>query len=319
MLERWRTGLPDAVRPSDLPRTAPAIPSPASLERETAATWLGHSTVLLQTGGVTLLTDPVWARRVSPVAFVGPSRWVPPMLSLDDLPPIDVVLQSHNHYDHFDRAATRVLARRNPAARWCVPLGMAAPVRRCGVSHVQEFDWWESRELPVGTTSGGVRVRVCAVPAKHFSGRSLTDRDRTLWCGWTVSVGDARLYFAGDSGQHPEFDIIAEREGPFDLTILPIGAYEPRWFMSRVHMNPDEAVSAWQTIAGVQATRHRRPAPPLLGVHWGTYRLADEPMDEPPRRTRELWRAAGLDESKLWTLAHGETRRAPWLATSSAQ
>ena len=315
MVERWRTGRPAGILARDLPRQTPSLPGPDTLANEIAATWLGHSTVLLQFGEVTVLTDPVWAHRVSPVPFAGPARWVPPMLPLDALPPIDLVLQSHNHYDHFDRAATRALAQRNPRTQWCVPIGMGASLRGIGATQVREMDWWERADLPVATRSGSATVQVGAVPAKHFSGRGMTDRDRSLWCGWTVSVGDGTVYFAGDSGYHPEFATVAQRNGPFDLTILPIGAYEPRWFMSRVHMNPEEAIAAWQSIAEVQELLHRKPAPPLLGVHWGTYRLTDEPMDEPPRRTRALWRDAGLDETLLWTLAHGETRRAPWLTS----
>jgi N-acyl-phosphatidylethanolamine-hydrolysing phospholipase D len=236
------------------------------------------------------------------------------MLPLAGLPRIDIVLQSHDHYDHFDRSAARTLAHRNPDMHWCVPLGMGASVRALGAQRVHELDWWGAEDITVRTSAGSVTARVSAVPARHFSGRGLTDRDRSLWCGWTISVAEARAYLAGDSGVHPQFGEIAERRGPFDLTILPIGAYEPRWFMSRVHMNPDEAVAAWRSIADVQQSLHRRPAPPMLGVHWGTYRLTDERMDEPPTRTRHMWRAHGLDESRLWILAHGETRRTPWLA-----
>ena len=285
------------------------LPASNTLHGAVAATWLGHSTVLLQFADVTVLTDPVWAHRVSPVSFAGPVRWVPPMLALADLPRIDFVLQSHNHYDHFDRAATRELAHRNPRAIWCVPLGMAPAVRRCGVGDVREFDWWNGAALPVLTAHGEEIVRVDAVPAQHFSGRGLADRDRSLWCGWTVAATGARVYFAGDSGYHPQFGEIAQRCGPFDLTILPIGAYEPRWFMSRVHMNPGEAVAAWRTMSDVQREHHGLPPSPMLGVHWGTYRLTDEPMDEPPVRTREHWQNAGLPDGLLWLLAHGETRR----------
>lgn len=304
MMERWRTARPP-VRAESIPRTPPRLADSESLQGEIESTWLGHSTALVRTAGLTVLTDPVWAHRVSPVRFAGPTRWVPAQLAIDALPPVDVVLQSHDHYDHFDVAATRRLALRNPGATWCVPLGMATMVRRCGVKRVVELDWWQEASIGTGSRSCGVR----AVPAQHFSGRGLTGRDSTLWCGWAIDMQPGRVYYAGDSGYHPEFARIGEVAGPFDLTIIPIGAYEPRWFMSRVHMDPDEAVMAWGEIARAQQGVHGRAPAPLLGVHWGTYRLTDEPMDEPPRRAKRFWNAQGLPPDRLWTLAHGESRR----------
>ncbi len=295
-----RSGRPAVV----IPRAEPQLPTRASLGPDIAATWLGHSTVLVQCAGLTILTDPVWARRVGPLGVAGPGRWVRPTLAIADLPAIDVVLQSHNHYDHFDVAATRAIATRNPDALWCVPLGMTAAVQRCGVRRVTELDWWDGSSHDLAAS-----VRVTAVPAQHFSGRGLTDRNRSLWCGWVLEVDDVRVFFAGDSAHHPEFETIARRLGPFDLTLLPIGAYAPRWFMSWVHMNPDEAVDAWTTIARVQREEHAAPPPPMLGIHWGTYKLTDEPMDEPPQRTAALWADAGLPADALWICAHGETRR----------
>ena len=302
-----------------LPRVTPAVPRAADLGGDLAATWLGHSTVLLQVAGVNILTDPVWAHRVSPVSIAGPARWVQPMLPIDALPPIHVVLQSHNHYDHFDLAATRAIAKRNPDALWCVPLGMRAPVARCGVRRITEQDWWASTTHQLSSGDGAVPVaRVQAVPAQHFSGRGLTDHDRSLWCGWVIELDGRRIYYAGDSALHPEFDQIATRSGPFDLTIIPIGAYDPRWFMRAVHMNPEEAVTAWQSIADVQRVLHHRAPPPMLCIHWGTYKLTDEPMDEPPKRVAAAWAAAGLHADLLWVSAHGETRRTPIAASLEA-
>ncbi len=327
---RWmaqRIGQRNVDPPARTIERVPANPPSAdALGTDVAATWLGHSTTLIQCGGVTVLTDPVWARRVGPLGVAGPRRWVPPMLPIAALPPIHVVLQSHNHYDHFDAAATRAIAARNPDAVWCVPLGMKAAVARCGVTHVLELDWWGSAvpDIPRFVSGAGkastrssaapismqvTAVRVTAVPAQHFSGRGARDRNRSLWCGWVVEVGGARVYFAGDSAHHSEFAEISERLGPFDLTVIPIGAYEPRWLMSWIHMNPDEAVSVWQTIARVQGEIHHVSPPPLLCVHWGTYKLTDEPMDEPPRRIASLWEAAGLPFEALWILPHGATRR----------
>jgi N-acyl-phosphatidylethanolamine-hydrolysing phospholipase D len=311
MVQRARTRKKNPPA-SSLPRVEPVLPSHSALGDEIAATWLGHSTVLVQCAGLTILTDPVWARRVGPLGVAGPGRWVRPTVAIADLPPVDVVLQSHNHYDHFDVAATRAISSRNPGALWCVPLGMADAVRRCGVPMVTELDWWASSTHDLARAQSG-SVRVSAVPAQHFSGRGLTDRNRSLWCGWVIEVDDVRIYFAGDSAHHPEFGTIAERLGPFDLTMLPIGAYEPRWFMSWVHMDPEEAVNAWSTIARVQAEVHDAPPPPMLGIHWGTYKLTDEPMDEPPARTAALWSGAAHPADALWICAHGETRRTPRL------
>lgn len=302
-----------------LPRVTPVLPDTNALAGTIAATWLGHSTVLLQVAGLNILTDPVWARRVSPVAFAGPSRWVPPTLPINALPPIHVVLQSHDHYDHFDRAATRAIARRNPDALWCVPLGMRASVARCGVRRITEQDWWEATTHDSNAGAGAAQeVRVQAVPAQHFSGRGLTDHDRALWCGWVIEVDGRRIYYAGDSAMHPEFGTIASRSGPFDLTMIPIGAYDPRWFMRAVHMNPEEAVAAWQSIADVQRDTHHRAPPPMLCIHWGTYKLTDEPMDEPPKRTAAVWAAAGLHADLLWISAHGETRHTLIAASGDA-
>jgi len=297
--------------PAALPRVPAALPKADELGGDIAATWLGHSTVLVQCDGLNILTDPVWARRVSPFRFAGPSRWVPPMLPIAALPRIDVVLQSHNHYDHFDLAATRAIAAKNPAALWCVPLGMSKAVRKCGVRRVTELDWWgmSAHDIERGGALGPVAVSVHATPAQHFSGRGLFDRNKSLWCGWMIEVGAKRIYFAGDSALHPDFDDIARRLGPFDLTIIPIGAYDPRWFMSWVHMNPEEAVTAWRDISAVQREQFGATPPPMLGVHWGTYKLTDEPMDEPPRRTAAAWSQANLPPDALWICAHGETRR----------
>jgi N-acyl-phosphatidylethanolamine-hydrolysing phospholipase D len=319
MIERMLKRTPAPAKGA-LRRTTLRLPDVAGLGGDIAATWLGHSTVLLQVGGINILTDPVWARRVSPVTFAGPKRWVPPTLPIAELPPIHVVLQSHDHYDHFDLAATRAIAARNPDALWCVPLGMRDSVSRCGVHRITEQDWWTSTThtvTPAGSLANGNApvVRVQAVPAQHFSGRGLTDRDRTLWCGWVIEVDGRRIYFAGDSALHPEFGDIARRTGPFDLTIIPIGAYDPRWFMRAVHMDPDEAVVAWQTIAEVQRDVHHRAPPPMLCIHWGTYKLTDEPMDEPPKRAAAAWAAAGLNPDLLWICAHGESRQTAVAAT----
>ena len=291
--------------PPDPPPGSFPIAEPLFSMRETrgalSATWVGHATTLLQIGGVNVLTDPMWSERASPVFFAGPRRLVPAGIDFDALPPVDVVLISHNHYDHLDRATVRALARRMPGIVWFAPLGVARTLRRWGAGHVHELDWWHDTTL---ATSCGELMLAC-VPAQHFSGRSLTDRGHTLWCSWVLSAGGIHTFFAGDTAYHPEFAAIRERHGPFDLLILPIGAYEPRWFMRTVHMNPPDALHAYRDLTDPKAE-----TPILLPIHWGTFRLTDESMLEPPEWTARLWRDAALDPTKLWLLRHGETRTA---------
>jgi N-acyl-phosphatidylethanolamine-hydrolysing phospholipase D len=261
------------------------------------ATWVGHSTVLLQMGGRNVLTDAMWSERAFPVQWSGPRRIMEPALPLDELPEIDVVLTSHSHYDHLDKATVKRLVKLQPTATWVVPLRLGAYLRGFGVERVVEMDWW-SRV----TTSD---VTVTATPARHFSARRIGDRNKTLWCGYVIQAGGKSAYCAGDTAYHPEFATIGARCGPFDLALMPIGAYEPRWFMRAMHMNPEEAV---QALLDLHRAHPSRPLPLMLGMHWGTFRLTDEPMEEPPRRTRELWRARGLGDDRLWIAAFGETR-----------
>jgi len=297
-LERRRQELAPDPGADAFPIAHPTFATRAR-DDELSVTWVGHSTVLLQAGAVNVLTDPIWSERASPVRFAGPRRFVAAAVDLDSLPPIDVVLISHNHYDHLDRPTVRALARRMPDAEWIAPLGLAALLRRWGAARVHELDWWQDTRL--ATLHGDIRV--AAAPAQHFSARGFGDRGRTLWCSWLVESSRARAFFAGDTAHHPEFGAIAECYGPFDLLMLPVGAYEPRWFMRSVHMNPPEALRAYEELASTQ-----RELPALLPIHWGTFRLTDEPMEEPPAWTKRLWREKGYDPAKLWLLRHGETK-----------
>jgi N-acyl-phosphatidylethanolamine-hydrolysing phospholipase D len=304
---RWqaeRRRKPRAANPSPgfFPRATPSFATPRAPVDQITATWVGHSTLLLQIGSLNLLTDPIWSARASPVWFAGPRRLTPPAVDFDALPPIDAVLQSHNHYDHLDSRTVRRIVRRFPDATWYAPLGLPPKLRRWGVRNVVERDWWQTAEHGEAT--------IGCVPAQHFSARGLRDRNETLWCGWTVHASGRRIFFAGDTALHPEFSDIAERQGPFDLVLLPIGAYDPQWFMRRVHMNPEDALEAYRALCGPYADA---PSPAMLAIHWGTFRLTDEAADEPPQRMRAAWRAAALPDDRLWILAHGETRTVPRL------
>jgi N-acyl-phosphatidylethanolamine-hydrolysing phospholipase D len=294
--ERRTKEIPPDPAPKSLPTRRPAVALPRAARGHRSATWVGHSTVLLQLGMVNVLTDPVWSERASPFQWIGPRRLMPPALDFDSLPEIDVVLLSHNHYDHLDAPTVRRLARKFPRATWLSPLRLGTFLKSLGVEHVIERDWWQSVETPVFSAT--------CTPAQHFSGRGLRDRNATLWCGWTITTEDARVFFAADTALHPEFEAIGSRLGPFDLVMLPIGAYEPRWFMRTVHMDPDDALTAYRAVAAGSGTR-----PPCLAIHWGTFRLTDEAVDEPPTRFARLWRDAGFPDEANWTFAHGETRR----------
>jgi len=288
----------DPARP---PRAASdaTFPRPRAPRDTVVLTWIGHATFLIQIDAQNVLTDPMWSERSSPVQFAGPRRVVPPGVVFDALPPIDVVLISHNHYDHLDDRTVRRLVAEHSSARWLVPLGLGSFLRQRGAREVLELDWWE--ETRVATLAVG------STPARHFSARGFRDRNRTLWCGWSIASPARQVYFAGDTAYHPDFAAVADRFGPFHAALLPIGAYEPRWFMRSVHMNPEEAVRAFQDIEGGRPPVAGRPAV-MVGMHWGTFKLTDEALAEPPERARAAWGAAGLDPGRLWILAHGESR-----------
>jgi N-acyl-phosphatidylethanolamine-hydrolysing phospholipase D len=297
LLERHTQARSETPPRGTFPISTPQISYPRASDTDFTATWVGHSTVLLQFGGLNVLTDPVFSQRASPVQWLGPRRVMDPAPPLDALPPLDVVLLSHNHYDHLDNPAVKRIAKAHPHTTWIVPLGLGAYLRNCGARDVVELDWWQQ------TMCNGLRVT--ATPARHFSGRWLRDRNKSLWCGFAFEINERRSFFAGDTAYHPEFGEIGARCGPFDFAMIPIGAYDPRWFMHVVHVGPEEAVQIYQDLVAPHAGA---PLPLLLGMHWGTFRLTDEPMDEPPRRTAARWRALGLEADRLWIARFGETR-----------
>ena len=292
LVHRTTRPRPKDPDPSVFARVPPDFVPPRAPRSELTVTWVGHSSLLIQLNGLNLLTDPMWSERASPVQFAGPRRWVAPGIPFEDLPPLDIILQSHNHYDHLDAGTVRRLAQTHPQASWIVPLGLASFVQKRGAraGSVVELDWWG--EWSVGS------LRIAATPAQHFSSRGIGDRGDTLWCGFALTAAnERRVYFAGDTGYHPEFGAIGERYGPFDVALMPIGAYEPRWFMRYLHMNPEEAIAAFRALN----------AQVMVPIHWGTFKLTDEAMDEPPIRARAAWNAAGLPPSGYRQLAHGET------------
>ncbi len=292
-LQRLRDGVAPDPAADELPHEQPAVVDVAV--DEIRLTWVGHATFLLQLPGANLLTDPVWSRRVSPVPWAGPARIREPGLDFDALPPIDAVLLSHDHYDHLDRPTVRRLhARFGAALRWIAPLGHADWLRGQGIENATDLDWWESTTL---RTAEG-ELQVTALPARHWTRRGPAG-NRRLWASFALRAGKAGVYYGGDSGYAPFYEQILAEHGPFDATLLPIGAYEPRWFMQPAHMCPEEAVQAYQELgeSGLFAA-----------MHWGTFRLSDEAPLDPPRRIRAAWGAAGLAPDRLWVPAHGETK-----------
>lgn len=253
-------------------------------------TWIGHATLLVQMDHATFLTDPIWSDRASPVGFTGPKRAQAPGVALDDLPAIDFVLVSHDHYDHLDVDTLARLAKRDPHTLFVVPLENASTLRDAGVSNVVELDWGRSVEI------AGLRV-VC-LPTQHWSGRGLLDRRATLWGSYAVIGPERRFYFAGDTGYFPGFAEIGAEHGPFDLAAMPIGAYAPAEMMQHWHMNPEEALQASRDI------RAQRIVP----IHFGTFDLSDEEPDEPPRRLLDAAAAGGVPRDDVYLLKIGETR-----------
>jgi N-acyl-phosphatidylethanolamine-hydrolysing phospholipase D len=306
-LQALRDGVPRPPR-EPIPRVAPDLAflhanARAGTSMQPTVTWIGHATALVQMGGLNLLTDPIFSERASPTQLVGPRRAQPPGLALSELPHIDLVLVSHNHYDHLDLDSVQALNRQpGGPPQFIVPLGNRSWMLDQGITRVVELDWWQSFRI--------ADVEVVLTPVQHWSGRGLGDRMRTLWGGYAVFARDLHLYFSGDAGYSRDFADTRERfkdrqgaaqGGGFDLALLAIGAYEPRWFMKDQHLNPPEALQVHREL---QAKRS-------IGVHWGTFELTDESLDEPPRALAEARRQAGVPAQEFGVLAIGATQRLP--------
>ena len=283
MLREPRTPWPTFVE------VRPQVP-PALNDAAVSVTFIGHATFLIQTAAGNLLTDPMFSERASPLTWMGPRRVRQPAVRFDDLPPISTVLLSHNHYDHCDLRTLRMLAKRfDPLV--VTPLGNGRLARSAGIRRVEELDWWQE------TRSAAQQITL--TPARHFSARTPFDRNRALWGGFTVLAGEVRIYFAGDTAYADFFREIRHRLGSIHVALLPIGAYEPRWFMEAVHMNPAEAVQAHLDLEAAHS----------IAMHFGTFQLTTEGIDEPPRALDEARRARNVAPSRFRVLDFGESTR----------
>jgi L-ascorbate metabolism protein UlaG (beta-lactamase superfamily) len=290
---KWMRTRERAPWPAAVP-LRPYDPPPSSVAPgQVAITFIGHSTFLVRTASMTLITDPVFTTNAGPYGRMGPARVRPPALRPSALPPIDLVLVTHNHYDHLQPLSLALFAGR----AFVAPLGLRGllPPERGGDGAASssrknyELDWWQ-RVMIDG-------AEITCVPAQHFSARTPWDRNQTLWCGFVVSVDGVTVYFAGDTGYTPQFAEIAARFESIDVALLPIGAYEPRWFMQPIHMNPEDAVRAHLDL---------RPRV-SIGMHFGTFRLTDEGIDDPLRALERARASAGVDPEAFRTLDFGET------------
>ncbi len=273
--------VPEYATP-DLERIAHPDPSKVQV------TWIGHSTFLVQVAGCSILTDPIWSERASPVSWAGPRRYARPGVSLAELPPVDVVLISHTHYDHLDRPTIKQLGA---SPRYVLPPNLAPWFARLGIRNVVELPWWESADM-----SG---IKVTAVPAKHWSKRNVFGRNTAGWGGYIIESPVGTIYFAGDTGYHPDyFKEIGKRFPHIDLALLPVGAYYPRAVFGRYHIDPREAVVLHKELGARRS----------VGMHWGTFKLTQEPLGEPPLFLASEVAAAGLAADTFSTMQIGETR-----------
>ncbi len=260
---------------------------------EIILTFVNHATFLIQVNGINILTDPVWSKRASPVSWAGPARVRKPGIAFEDLPNIDIILISHNHYDHLDVETLRRLNKQF-SPKILVPIGDKALMNSIGCKDAVELDWWESLTIKSG-------FHITFAPAQHQSGRSFRDRQKSLWGSYMIVAGSRRIYFGGDSGYSSHYTEIRKRLGSPDLALLGIGSYEPQWFMRAIHMNPAEAVIAHRDLGSKQS----------IGMHFGTFQLSSEAIDQPQKDLRTAVAATDISETEFITLDVGETRIYP--------
>jgi len=295
---RWRFGLGpkeiSPIPPEEVSNYKPEIVQPtiSLIKQPNSAqvqiTWIGHSTFLIQIEGINILTDPQFSDYCGPNSLSGVKRVAPPGVPFEELPLIHAVLISHNHYDHLDAPTVERLGN---GPTYFVPLGIARWFEKRKIKNVVEMDWWQ--------TSPFHGLRFHSVPLQHFSGRSPFERNKTLWSGWVIESKSSKIFFAGDTGCSRVFKEIGDRLGPLQISILPIGAYRPRWFMSPVHVDPPEATK-------ILKDTHSQIA---IAGHWGTFKLSDEPLGEPPAYLRKALRENGVDEKQFIIMKFGETLR----------
>jgi N-acyl-phosphatidylethanolamine-hydrolysing phospholipase D len=293
--QQWR----QPPQPQDVGRIPRIRVDAASLRQKESGwrvTWIGHSTVLIQIDDFNIITDPIFSERAAPYSWLGVSRAVPAALTAAELPPIDAVVISHNHYDHFDEASILALAAQpgGPPV-FVVPLGLERWFAKRGIASVRPLDWWQ--ETTVGSGNNSVRIEL--LPAKHWSKRGLFDANANLWGSFAIRGGGASAYFAGDTGYASLFEEIGKRAGPFDLALIPVGCYEPRWFMRNQHVNPEEAVRIHRDIGARYS----------LGIHWGAFRLCDEPVEAPLDELPKALAVQGVPAETFQLWAVGERRR----------
>jgi L-ascorbate metabolism protein UlaG (beta-lactamase superfamily) len=270
-----------------------AVDSPAAFVEgdSIVVTFVNHSTFLIQTMGLNILTDPVWSERASPVGFAGPKRMRPPGMRLENLPRIDIILLTHNHYDHLDIRTMKKLAEKHRPVIYC-PLGVEKYLSFNGISNFHVMDWWDDMEI-------NQEIRLLCTPAQHFSGRGMFDRDKTLWCGFAVMTKEGSIYYSGDSGYGGFFKDIADKISPIRLAFLPIGAYKPAWFMASIHTSPADALRIHTEIG----------SPRSIAMHYGTFPLADDGMDEAVRELERIKEAEGIGKDEFVALKEGEIFR----------
>ncbi len=266
-------------------RQEPLLPSPT---QGTNITFVNHATFLIQVNGKNILTDPVWSKRCSPFQWAGPKRMRPPGVPFEMLPNIDLILLSHNHYDHLDiDTLYRLRDEFNP--QFIVPLGVKKMLSKRGFAKVEEMDWWDSKEI--------MGINIQSTPANHFSARGMFDRDRTLWCGYLLNHNGFKTWFLGDSGYGDIFKTIYEKVGAIDLSLIPIGAYKPRWFMSPIHINPEEAVQVHLDVHSKQS----------VAMHFGTFPLADDGQGVAEADFKIALEKLNVDPNKFIIPDEGET------------